>query len=335
MELFHKIGFFLKDHAPEILVGTGVIASAGAVVTAIAATPKAIEAKKQMSNELDIIHTANEEGKTATGEEYTEEDYKKDLIGGYAQGIGRCVRPYITTILLIIASIACTLGGFGILKKRHATTLAILSSTLSQFDAYRSRVKAKLGADKERDIYKGYSEAIEETVKSEDGTESTVIVSAKLDPTIDCDPLLGPYALRIDSANPSFRINKGDPFYLEHWLSIMESTINGQLQMKGSLYLADVLRELDIDKGTYPTLNTDIAHQVGWIKNYKDGYVDFGCWRNDPTTGERKLEVVTDISGRYLYLDFNCSPILGLTSSVKTSAQEKLDACRNYPILEK
>ena len=338
MKLLNTIGFFLKDHAPEILVGSGIIFGAASVVTAVISTPKAIAAKQQMDSDLMIIHAAHGEGKTATGEEYTEEDYKKDLIGGYVQGIGRCVRPYIPTILLGVASVLCTLGGFGILKKRHAATLAILSSTVSQFDAYRSRVKAELGDDKERDVYLGLSDITEEEKKKyleegilPDGYDNDG--GSVIDPTVKCPALLGPYSIRLDNAIPSFKINRGDPLYVDSWLSIMESTLNTQLQMRGSLFLVDVLDELGVTKDTCPSLNTDIIHQVGWIDGYKDGYVDFGCWRKAPN-GEKSLEIVTGIDG-CVYLNFNCSPILGLTKDVKTSAQKKISAWRENPIVEK
>ena len=338
MKILNTIGFFLKDHAPEILVGSGIIFGVGAVVTAATSTPKAIAAKQQMDSDLMIIHAAHGEGKTATGEEYTEEDYKKDLIGGYVQGIGRCVRPYIPTILLTTASIVCTLGGFGILKKRHAATLAILSSTVSQFDAYRSRVKAELGADKEHDVYWGLKdmtkeelEILEENDLIPENTGDAVV--KKLDSTIDCPALLGPYAIRLDRTNPSFQINRGDPLYVDSWLSIMESTLNTQLHMRGFLYLAEVLNELNVTKETYPNLDTDIIHQVGWIDGYKDGVIDFGCWRTDEN-GKKVLSIVTGVDG-CVYLDFNCSPILGLTKDVKTSSQKKMAAWRENPIVEK
>ena len=333
MSIFHKIGFALKDHAPEILVISGVACSLGAVVTAVISTPKAIEAKKQVDQDLKCIHEAHESGKTALNEEYTEEDYKKDLIGGYVQGAWKIVKPYLPTIGLTIASVACTLGGFGILKRRHAATLAILSSVSSQFDAYRARVAKELGDDKEKDVYYALEEA-EITEIDEKGKKITKKEKYVLDDQIDCPALLGPYAIKLDITNPGFRRNGGDPLYMDTWLSILESTLNTKLHMRGFLFLADVLEELEVTPDTYPNINTDIAHQVGWIDGYKDGVVDFGCFRYDEGSGERKLELVRGRDG-CCYLDFNCSPILGLTKDVKTSAQKKLEAIQLNPYIEK
>ena len=333
MSILHKIGFFLKDHAPEILVISGVGMGIGAVITAAVQTPKAIEAKKQFEENRGIIRTAHELGETVTGEKYTEEDYKKDLLGEYIQGTWRIIKPYLPTIGLTVGSVACTLGGFGILKRRHAATLAILSSTVSQFDAYRARVAKELGDDKEKDVYYALEEA-EITEIDEKGKKITKKEKYVLDDQIDCPALLGPYAIKLDITNPGFRRNGGDPLYMDTWLSILESTLNTKLHMRGFLFLADVLEELEVTPDTYPNINTDIAHQVGWIDGYKDGVVDFGCFRYDEGTNERKLELVRGRNG-CCYLDFNCSPILGLTKDVKTSAQKKLEAIQSNPYIEK
>lgn len=337
MSIFSKIGFVLKDHAPEILVFTGVGLGVSAVVTAAVSTPKAIKAKQEFDEDIKVINDAHEAGKTVTGEEYTEEDYKKDLVGGYVQGAWKVIKPYLPTIGLTVASVACTLGGFGILKRRHAATLAILSSVSSQFDSYRRRVSKELGDDKERDIYYGLEDVtVEEKVELPNGKTKTVKNTTKqmLDDEIDCPALLGPYAIKLDNANPGFRRNGGDPLYMDTWLSIMESTLNTKLHMRGFLFLSDVLEELEVTPETYPNINTDIAHQVGWIDGYKDSTIDFGCFRFDEGTGERKLELVRGKDG-CCYLDFNCSPILGLTKDVKTSAQKKLESIRENPYIEK
>lgn len=334
MSIFNKLSFFLKDHAPEILVISGVGLGIGAVISAAVQTPKAIEAKKQFEENRGIVRTAHELGETVTGEKYTDEDYKKDLFGTYVQGTWQIIKPYLPTIGLTIGSVACTLGGFGVLKKRHATTLAILSSTVSQFDAYRSRVSKELGDEKEHDIYYGLEEV--EITELPEGAKKPIVKKEKylLDDNIETNPLFGPYTIRLDSANPGFRRNGGDPLYMDTWLSIMEATLNTKLRMRGFLFLSDVLEELEVTPDTYPNIDTDIAHQVGWIDGYKDSRVDFGCFRYDEGSGERKLELVRGKNG-CCYLSFNCSPILGFTKDVRTSAQKKFEAIRENPYIEK
>lgn len=337
-KIVSTLAFTVKSKAPEILIGAGIICGVGAVVSAIASTPKALKASESVKKELDIIHATHERGTVEIDgheEEYTENDFKKDLLSEYIQGGFRIAKNYIVTLLLLIAFIACILSGFGILKKRHATTLAILASTVSSFDAYREQTRDIVGDDKEREIYYGLEPVTTtETVKTEDGkTKKVKKTEMLLDDSIDCPALLGPYSIRLDSTNPGFRINGGDPLYMDSWLSIIESTLNAKLHMRGHLFLSEVLEELQITPETYPNLNTDIIHQVGWIDGYKDGYIDFGCFRYSED-GSRQIELVRGKDG-CCYLSFNCSPILGLTSGFKKSSAEKMEACRQYPEIEK
>ena len=53
---FHKVGFQLKKHSPEILVVAGVIGGVTAAVMACKATTKAGDILDDTMNQLDIIH---------------------------------------------------------------------------------------------------------------------------------------------------------------------------------------------------------------------------------------------------------------------------------------
>ena len=59
---FHKAGFQLKKHSPEILVVTGVIGTVASAVLACKATTKVNFVLEETKAQIDVIHTGAEKG---------------------------------------------------------------------------------------------------------------------------------------------------------------------------------------------------------------------------------------------------------------------------------
>ena len=215
-----NVGLFMKDHAPEILVGTGIIAGVASSIFVAKGTPKAIKAKEQFSEHIQDCKDAKENGMIVLDgeeQEYTDEDYKKDLALTYTQGVWSVTKPYIPAIGLGILSVTCILGGVGILKSRNAALASIAASTATAFANYRERVIADQGVKKDREYY--YGEKTETTkekvIDPETGKKVTQEKSVSyIDSSIGDCPLLGPYSIRLDMNNPAYRACSGDPLYL-------------------------------------------------------------------------------------------------------------------------
>ena len=91
---FHKAGFQLKKHSPEILVVTGVVGTIVGAVMACKATTKVSDIVEKTKEDIDTIHECAENPEFA--EEYTPEDAKKDLTIVYAKTaveIGKAYAP--------------------------------------------------------------------------------------------------------------------------------------------------------------------------------------------------------------------------------------------------
>ena len=73
---FHKAGFQLKKHSPEILVVTGVIGVVTSAVLACKATRKLDSVLEESKEQIDKIKDYIEE--EGYSEEYTEKDASKD-----------------------------------------------------------------------------------------------------------------------------------------------------------------------------------------------------------------------------------------------------------------
>lgn len=151
----------LKKNSPKILVGVGIISGIAAVGYAIKVSMEVepiIDAhKERVDNLKDYLVDASEE--------YTEKEYKKDLVETYLKTAGYFAKLYAPVAVFEAISIASTCAGFGILDKRYVTAAAAFASTYTEFSEYRNRVAQKYGEEAEYEIY---NNIVEETIESKD-----------------------------------------------------------------------------------------------------------------------------------------------------------------------
>ena len=82
---FHKIGFQLKKHSPEILLGVGIVGTVASAVMACKATTKVGAILEETKEQVDGIHSVLENPvladkyKETYGEEFTVEDSNQEL----------------------------------------------------------------------------------------------------------------------------------------------------------------------------------------------------------------------------------------------------------------
>ena len=113
---FHKAGFQLKKHSPEILVVTGVIGVVTSAVLACKATRKLDSVLEESKEQIDKIKDYIEE--EGYSEEYTEKDASKDLTITYTQSALKIAKLYGPSVILGAASIGAIFGGHNILRKQ-------------------------------------------------------------------------------------------------------------------------------------------------------------------------------------------------------------------------
>ena len=80
---FHKVGFQLKKHSPEILAVAGVIGTVASAVMACKATTKVSGIFDDAKTQIDQVKTVLAD-ESVPAEKYSEEDSKKDLAIIYA-----------------------------------------------------------------------------------------------------------------------------------------------------------------------------------------------------------------------------------------------------------
>lgn len=288
---FHKFGFQIKKHSPEILLVTGVVGTVTSAIMACKATTKAGDILENTQQKVDAIN----EVKTnpAYADQYSEEDAKKDLAIVYGQTAIDFIKLYGPSVLLGVASIGCILASHNIIHKRNVAISAAYAAANTSFKEYRGRVIERFGKELDKELrYNVKAQEIEETVTNEDGTETVVKRTVEFaDPNLESD-----YARFYDDGCIGWT---KDPETNLIFLKHVQAMMNDKLQREGRVYLNDVYKALGI-----PT--TKAGQVVGWIWDDSDdpigdNYIDFGIY---DTRSERKRAFVNGHE-RVILLDFN------------------------------
>lgn len=295
---FHKVGFKMKKHSPEILAVAGVAGAITSAVMACKATTKLSGVLDEHKEQVNQIHDYVEN--VGYSEKYSEEDKKKDLTIVHTQTAVKVAKLYAPSVILGALSITALLSSNHILKKRNVALAAAYATVDKSFKEYRERVVDRFGEQLDRELKYGIkAKEIEEKVVDENGKEKTV------KSTVDA----------IDTEDPN-HISEYARFFdesCENWckdananlmfLRQQQNYANDVLQCKGYLFLNDVYELLGIP-------STAAGQVVGWVydpKNPKgDNFVDFGLYDQDgsPRQNEAKRLFVNGHE-RTVLLDFN------------------------------
>lgn len=275
----------LKKHSPEILVVAGIAGTVVSAVLACKATTKVAEILDETKGTLDTIHEGMETG-AINGQEYTNEDGKKDTVVVYAQTGMKLAKLYGPAIILGTLSITSILVSNNILRKRNVALGAAYAVIDKSFKEYRGRVIERFGEQVDTELKYGIKakkfEEIE--VDPETGKEKKVKKTVMVaDPNLQSD-----YAVYFDSKSRNYETN---PDYNRMFLKAQQAFANDKLQTRGHLFLNEVLDDLDLPR-------TPAGQIVGWTKDGPDGYVNFRIVEVERETEDGRHEPA-------LLLDFN------------------------------
>ena len=275
----------LKKHSPEILVVAGIAGTVVSAVLACKATTKVAEILDETKGTLDTIHEGMETG-AINGQEYTNEDGKKDTVVVYAQTGMKLAKLYGPAIILGTLSVTSILASNNILRKRNVALGAAYAAIDKSFKEYRGRVIERFGEQVDTELKYGIKakkfEEIE--VDPETGKEKKVKKTVMVaDPNLQSD-----YAVYFDSKSRTYETN---PDYNRMFLKAQQAFANDKLQTRGHLFLNEVLDDLDLPR-------TPAGQIVGWTKDGPDGYVNFRIVEVERETEDGRHEPA-------LLLDFN------------------------------
>lgn len=292
----NRIKLIAKKHSPEIAIGTGIVCGIAGTVCACNATLKAEEVLDKFESDKNIIKkthdAAIEQNKT---DEYSEQDYNKDLVIAYTKTGVEMAKLYAPAVALGALSISCVLYAHNIMSKRQVALAAAYTLSQESFDSYRSRVREELGEDKDFEFANG---VVEEEVETVNKKGKTVTKKVK---TFNPDQIASPYARFFDECNPNW---SPDASQNRFFIQCVQNQMNDKLRAEGHLFLNDVYRALGFKDTTEGQL-------VGWIYNddnigQGDGFVDFDLY--DSESAEKRYFINGYESS--VLLDFNVDGVV-------------------------
>lgn len=270
---FYKAGFQLKKHSPEILIVAGVVGTVASAVIACKATLKideVIEGANEKKRQIYKAKDAADRNQLEAGQEYTEQDYKKDLTIVYVQTGVKLVKLYAPAVMLGGLSIASVLASNNILRKRNVALGAAYAAVDKSFKDYRHRVVERFGEEVDKELkYSIKAKKFDETVINPDTGKEKKVKS-----TVDVSDAeeYSDYARFFDESSPYW---EKDAEYNLMFLRAEQNYANDRLRARGYLFLNEVYERLGIK-------TTKAGQCVGWIyspdNTTGDNYVDFGIY---------------------------------------------------------
>lgn len=273
----------LKKHGPVVLFAAGVVGVVGAAVLASRATLKLSEVLEEAEKRQVDIHAGVDMGMDS------DEAKAVEIRNLKIKTAVEIVKLYAPAVVVGAVSIAALTGSHVMLTQRNTALMAAYAGLDKAYKAYRKRVVAELGEDKDRQFNNGSRdrEIVEETA------EGPVVSTIR-----EVDPNgYSVYAKFFDKSNTNW---SPEWEYNRIFLQCQQNYANQKLAARGYILLNEVYEALGIP-------HTRAGCVVGWhIGKDGDNYVDFGIFDKNK---EMARHFVNGNEGAIL-LDFNVNGIV-------------------------
>lgn len=290
----NKLTIWVKRNGPTILMVSGVVNAAASVVLGCLATKRLPETIKPFSKKIVKIHKDMEK------KPEKEKELKKELAKTYVKAGSKVALMYLPCVASFGLSTASIIGSHNIMKGRNAALAAALTTVKGSYDAYREKVRSKIGDKDESELYESVvkEETENKLGKSIDKAEDNVIV-----PNL-YNVFWGPDC--IGSYCPGYpKIN------IKH-LENLEALFQQRLESKGYVMLCEVYEQLGIRDEWLSKSELRGSHIVGWRydKDNPTGnnYISFGIHKTDEqghkVLSDRAVEFMNGLEDTIL-LTFN------------------------------
>ena len=274
----------LIQYSPKILMGLGLAAGTGALVTAIRGTLKAQPVIEEAKTDISDIHCEIERA-----EENNEDTtaLKKQLTSTYLHAAGDMLKIYAPTIILAGASAACVLTSHNIMLSRNIALATAFASVEEEYKKYRERVADKIGTEAEQAIYRNEIVREEEVPYVDEKTGEVKTEKVK-----KYDYQLPAHAGFFDNTNPNYVKDPANNYNLM-FIQIQEQFCNDKLRVQGFLFENDARELLGLKK-------TEVGQRCGWVydPNGPTHQISFGI---DDYTANYGKNIMDD----GIWIDFN------------------------------
>ena len=274
----------LMKHAPEILLGFGILFVIGGTVKACHDTKEATEIIDDTKKTIDTMHECRE---THTEEEYPAEIYKKEITATYIHATGKVVKTYLPAFAIMTTGIGMILASHKMLSARNVALSAAYTAVQEGYSEYRKRVINKFGEEVDKQIRYNVTEE-KETVETVDETTGKT-KKTKVTRNVVEDTAASPYSKFFEESNIYW---EKDPELNLMFLKSREQQANERLKRNRILFLNEVYDLLGLPR-------TKAGQIIGWVYKTGNDYVDFGIFNDCNKRAVNGLEPV-------FLLDFNC-----------------------------
>lgn len=275
--------YHIKASSPKLLFGVGIIGVIGSTILACRATLRLPSTMDDIKDRVDELKKLDPDDHTGTElVQYSKNQYNRDMVRVYAEGTFDIVKLYGPAFVLGSVSIAALTSSHISLTRRNAALTSAYSALHASYDAYRRRVKAEVGEQKELDIY-------------QNATYEKVTIDGKVEEIRTIDPNAhSQYARFFDEASTLWQKNAELNLLT---VRTIQNYFNDLLQVRKFVFLNEVYNELGLEI-------SQAGQCVGWVLNDKgDNYIDFGIYT------ERNARFVNRME-RSVLLDFNVDGVI-------------------------
>lgn len=277
----------VRTHSPKVMFVAGVVGVVGTVVLACRSTMKLEEVLDEHAETLEKVESFHENHNFDS-----ERDYQQAKVGAYIRVGVRIAKLYAPAIGVGLLSVAALTGSHVVLTNRNTALTAALVATDKAYKAYRDRVRAELGDEKDREFRYG-SRDVEIVEETEEGPVTKTI--KRYDESVPPSQ----YSKIFDEGNDNWERNPESNLL---FLRAQQQYATDRLRSRGYLFLNEVYRSLGLKA-------TRAGQIVGWSVEKGDDFVDFGVF---DVNREDARDFVNGWNSRVL-LDFNVAgPILNL-----------------------
>ena len=285
----------VRAHAPEAMIGGGIVGFGITVYEACKATAKAHDILEEKET---IIQSMNET--RATHEDYTLDKYDRDLRAITRKTRGRLIKAYAPMATTGVASIVLILGGYKILNGRYVGAVAAYKASEALFERYRGNVVDAFGEETDWRMLNGVQESEMSEALKERETNDEIEADNK-----------GKRIGRKKTTNRYQEIHSRifDPHserWKRYWNGIMlldylkgkESELTDKLRINGHLFVNEVNDALGFKR-------TKEGQVVGWIfRKDKDNKVSLGI-SEMPEEEVRRILSTTRNDDLYVWINMN------------------------------
>lgn len=266
----------LQKNAPHISFGVGAVGVIASTVLACRATLKLEPALDDIKHEIDDVKH---------NRDVDDPQRNRDLAYVYLKSARRMTVLYGPSAISMAASLGLMTHSHIVMDKRNKALMATVAGLTKAYDAYRDRVRAEVGEDRERELYYGVHE---QTVVDAEGNKYTVT------DTLGDPSLISEYARIFDEYSPYWQ---KDPELNRIFINVQQNYANHLLQSRGHVFLNEIYDAIGIPR-------SNAGAVVGWLLDGDgDNYIDFGIYTNDKTGFVNGWE-------RSVLLDFNVDGVI-------------------------